>query len=178
MKIPITYWCVKTIVHNDGTKEVFMFGRDLEEKPKDTHLSTQERNLSKKWFDIKEEAEAFFERTKIPKPALPKSSPELEIRMLTPRQVAKILNISYSVVVDMVNKNEIRAHRVRYSIRFDPADVEHYIFLTKNSYPPFQFNPSTKEELFNRMDNRHWQEKNYLEKLFTKAAKEQKKKRT
>jgi len=176
MKIPKTYWCVKTVVHNDGTKEVFLFGRDCEEKPKDTCLSNQEKNLSKKWLDNKEEAESFFERNKINKPPLPKSSPEMEIRMLTPRQVAKILNVSYSMVVDMVNKNEIRAHRIRCSIRFDPADVEHFIFITKNAYPSYQINPLCKfEELFQRMDDRHWQEKNYLEKLIAKAAKDQKK---
>ena len=175
MKIPKTYWCVKTVVQNDGTREVFLFGRDCDEKPKDTCLSNQEKNLSKKWFDNKEEAESFFECNKINKPPLPKSLPETEIRLLTPRQVAKMLNVSYSTVADMANKNEIRAHRIRGSIRFDPADVEHYIFLTKNSYPPFQFNPSCKEELFQRMDNRHWQEKDYLEKLITKAAKDQKK---
>lgn len=47
--------------------------------------------------------------------------------MLAKKDVAKILNVSPTTIYRMVGKGELKAHKVRGSIRFKPSDVEAYL---------------------------------------------------
>ena len=172
MELNRVFWRVKTVSHEDG-KEVFLSEKAYEEKPKDRHISKQDKDVSIRYFESKEEAELFYNHNKESKPAAKKkNSPVLEIRLLTFYQVAKILGVSHDSVNRMAKTNQILHHKVGGGCyRFDPSDVEHYLFLSKHADEFLKLNPKSIEELFQRMDNRHQQEKKYIEKLFKDKAK-------
>ena len=172
MKTPRqTFYCVASTVYRDGNVEASFFGRDLEEKPKDTRMSKPEKDLSKNWFHTREEADAFYNQVKTPRPAVPLEKVPVHKCLLTPGEVAKMLAVSDKQVYRMAQNKEIPCHRVSCSIRFDPLDIEDYIFFSKGAPSNIQIRPSDAKELLQRIDERNDQEKAFLEGLIARIQK-------
>ena len=93
-------------------------------------------------------------------------------RLLTVTEVAKILNMSRAAVYEMARKSIIPYHQISCSIRFDSADIDDYLFFSKFGNYDFRLKNSDKEMLFERLEERHWQLKSYLEKLLSQGRNE------
>jgi len=95
-------------------------------------------------------------------------------RLLSVNEVAKVLSVSQRTVHDMAQKGDIPVHRIRGSIRFNPADVDDYIFFSKNTPSLMNIRPSDKEALIKRFDERNEEAKAYLESFFKRRKKTRK----
>jgi excisionase family DNA binding protein len=98
-------------------------------------------------------------------------------QLLTVSDVAKRLNVSERTVHTMAQEGDIPVHRIRTCIRFDPSDVDDFVFFSKCATSPKYINLSDKEELMKRFDERNEQAKAYLESFFTRSKKQKKKKK-
>ena len=62
-----------------------------------------------------------------------RKSPKMT-KMLSARELAKILGIHYETVLRLVKRGEIRAHRIGGLIRFSPENIQ--AFLNKAQESP------------------------------------------
>lgn len=64
--------------------------------------------------------------------AVPQEEKPLRGELLIPEEVAQKLRMGMKSVYAMAANGEIPAHRIRCSLRFDSADVDDYIFFSKD----------------------------------------------
>ena len=58
-----------------------------------------------------------------------------DVQFLTSKDVARWLNVSERSVTRLVERGDLRAHRVGGVLRYDPEDVRRYIERTATSAP-------------------------------------------
>jgi len=99
------------------------------------------------------------------------SPPSIRGELLKAAEVAKMLRVSSKLVYNMATANEIPAHMVRGAKRFDSADINDYLFLSKFGVGGVPLRPADAEELLRRMDERHASDRAYIKALLEKVMK-------
>jgi excisionase family DNA binding protein len=86
-------------------------------------------------------------------------------QLLKPQEAADILRIDVKTVYAMAKKGELHPFRVSQSLRFDSADIEDYLFLSKFRNDKYIFKPEDIEDLFNRIYSQVEHAKKYIQTL-------------
>jgi len=50
---------------------------------------------------------------------------------LTPREVSELLHVPTKTVLNLARRGDIPRHKIRKTVRFDPADIVEYLEKTK-----------------------------------------------
>jgi excisionase family DNA binding protein len=103
-----------------------------------------------------------------------KSDSESPIRgeaLMLPSEVAKKFRVSINTVYAMAAKNEIPSHKIRCSLRFDPADVDDYLFFSKFSRTNFYILPKDIQEIKERVYDQVDHAISFVEKLAERKTK-------
>lgn len=92
--------------------------------------------------------------------------------LLTPKEVAQRLRTCLKTVYNMAASGEIPPHRVRTNIRFDSADVDDYLFLSKFCRRPGNPGISVieKEEILARFEDQVTHSRAYVEKIINESC--------
>ncbi|MCL2556903.1 MAG: helix-turn-helix domain-containing protein [Treponema sp.] len=100
-----------------------------------------------------------------------KTAPAIRGELLKPAEVARKLRVSAKLVYNMASAQELPSHRVRSGVRFDSADVDDYLFLSKFGDGNVRLRPSDAEELLRRLDERHASDMAYIKTMVESAVK-------
>ena len=95
--------------------------------------------------------------------------------LMTPHEVAKKLRVSINTIYNMTTNGELPAHRIRYSLRFDSADVDDYLFFSKFNYSGKKLSAIDKEQIMNRFEDQMAHLRCYIEKFINKPKNTSKK---
>ena len=163
-----TFWCVANDIFTDGTARTQMFGRKLVKKPEDTLLSKPEKDSSRKWFDDKEEAEAYFNKINQPKITV---RHEPVYGLLTPGEAAMRLGVKEKYLYKLAQNGKIPCNRICGLVRFDPVDIENYKFFSKYNGFNIHFEKYDKEKLLELLEEWHAHLKKNIENLSTPRPK-------
>ena len=99
------------------------------------------------------------------------SLPSIRGKLLKPEEAAEILRICPKTVYNMATANEIPSCKVRSAVRFDSADIDDYLFLSKFSDGNTRLRPADAEEMLRRMDERHASDRAYIKAFIEKVMK-------
>jgi excisionase family DNA binding protein len=106
----------------------------------------------------------------MPSKAKPNEEKPVRSELLKLGQVAKILNIVISTVYQMCAKGELPAHRIGGSIRFDPADIDDYIFFSKFHGGTLKLSAIDKEQIIDRFEEQLAHLRKSLEKIINRGG--------
>jgi len=98
------------------------------------------------------------------------SLPSIRGELLKAAEVAEMLKVSPKLVYNMATANEIPAHMVRGAKRFDSADINDYLFLSKFAAGGVRLKPADAEELLRRLDERHASDRAYIKAFIEKEV--------
>jgi excisionase family DNA binding protein len=91
--------------------------------------------------------------------------------LMLPREVAEKLRVSVNTVYAMAANLEIPSHKIRCSLRFDPADIDDYLFFSKFSRNNFYILPKDIQEIKERVYDQVDHAISFVEKLAARKIK-------